>query len=328
MMWFEQLTGFAETSPKKVRESFMLDGQTIKSRVNGRTMNCGELEMPSLGELRDCIQGHKVGKISVKEIVANVQHLHTDATNAGALFQAASQFNLLEMISPDYTPEDGIGIYENDRTQGPACAIACGAGTIYRNYFINVNGDVGQSADNQIDCLADIGVALNNADNRLWEMTNGYAFPSESGLTEISNSLKASDETALDELRQLLRIGIQWGTEVTLDDCQHTVSQIYCSAVPVRYSHLDTDLWAEFAQLILEASYEATICAAIINSTKNGNNKLFLTTLGGGAFGNRAEWIIRAMDRALNLYQHADLDIAIVSYGSSNSDIRKIINRY
>ncbi len=52
------------------------------------------------------------------------------------MFQVASQFNLLEMISPNVTPDDGIGIYENDPTQGPACAIACGAGTIYRNYLV------------------------------------------------------------------------------------------------------------------------------------------------------------------------------------------------
>lgn len=44
-------------------------------------------------------------------------------------------------------------------TQGPAYAIAAGAGTIYRNYLAVVNGQVGQSADTQIDCLADIGAA-------------------------------------------------------------------------------------------------------------------------------------------------------------------------
>jgi hypothetical protein len=36
------------------------------------------------------------------------------------------------MVSPRVTPEDGVGIYDLDRTQGPACAVAAGAGTIYR----------------------------------------------------------------------------------------------------------------------------------------------------------------------------------------------------
>ena len=47
--------------------------------------------------------------------------------NAGALFQVASQLNLLEMTGPEVTPEDGVTIYQDDRTQGPACAIAAGA---------------------------------------------------------------------------------------------------------------------------------------------------------------------------------------------------------
>ena len=47
-----------------------------------------------------------------------------------ALFQVASQFNLLEMINPNITPEMGIDRYEFDRTQGPICAMSCGAETI------------------------------------------------------------------------------------------------------------------------------------------------------------------------------------------------------
>ena len=89
-----------------------------------------------------------------------MQKLHRNPANAGAVFQVASQFNLLEMVDPSVTPEQGVGIYERDRTQGPACAIAAGAGTIYRNYFVPVGGAIGQSAANQIDGLREIGAAL------------------------------------------------------------------------------------------------------------------------------------------------------------------------
>jgi hypothetical protein len=329
MMWFEALTGFPEESPQQVRENISVGGNALTSHVNGKVLVCGELETPSLAELRECVHAtrHKVGTLSVREVVANVQHLHTDESNAGALFQVASQFNLLEMISPSVTPERGVGIYENDLTQGPACAVAAGAGTIYRNYFAIVNGQVGQSAKNQIDCLADLGSALGNSEGRLWEMRNGYALASDSGLVEISNRLRASSENELDGLRQLLRIGIQWNTQVTLNESRHMVSQAYCSALPIAYSRHASSLWAEFARLILEASYEATICAAILNSTRNGSNRLFLTLLGGGAFGNDTDWIVGGIQRALNLYRRADLDIAIVSYGSSNQDVRQVVNQ-
>jgi hypothetical protein len=138
-MWFEELTGFTEESPRQVRTNITVKDNALKSLVNGKVLVCGELETPSLTELRERISSseHKIGKISVREVVANVQQLHTKESNAGALFQVASQFNLLEMVSPSVTPEHGVGIYENDHTQGPACAIAAGAGTIYRNYFCN-----------------------------------------------------------------------------------------------------------------------------------------------------------------------------------------------
>ncbi|BAB78149.1 hypothetical protein ACN23B_27275 (plasmid) [Anabaena sp. FACHB-709] len=330
MTWFETLTGFAERSPQQVRENMTVDGELLKSHVNGKVMICGQLETPSLAELRERVlkSGYPKGKITLQEVVANVQDLHINEVNANSLFQVASQFNLLEMTSPNVTPEYGVGIYENDFTQGPACAVAAGAGTIYRNYFVKVNGQIGQSATNQIDCLKDIGAALGNQDNRLWEMRNGYALPSRSGLAEISNRLEALNEKEFDELRKLLRIGIQWHTQVTLNDCKHKVSQAYCSALPVAYSDRFSDLWTKFAQLVLEASYEATICSAILNWRKNGNNKLFLTLLGGGAFGNQIDWIVAAIQRALNIYKNVELDVAIVSYGSSKPYIQKLVNQY
>ena len=328
-MWFETLTGFPEESPQQVRANLIVDGNALKSRVNGKVLICGELETPSLAELRERVRagGPGAGKLSVREVVADVQCLHANEANAGSLFQVASQFNLLEMASPSVTPERGVGIYESDPTQGPACAVAAGAGTIYRNYFAAVNGQTGQSAGNQIDCLSDLGTALGNSGGRLWEMRNGYALASHGGLVEIAKRLRAAGESELDGLRQLLRIGIQWDTQVTLNDSGHLVSQAYCAALPVAYSRHPPSLWSAFARLVLEASYEATICAALLNSVRGGNNRVFLTLLGGGAFGNETDWIIGGIRRALNLYTHADLEVAIVSYGSSKPYIRQLVNQ-
>ena len=329
MDWFEKLTGFCEESLQQVQNNLIADGAKVKSLVNGKTWVAGRLETPSLGELRQQIKDTtKTGKLSLREVVANVQSLHADSANAGALFQVASQFNLLEMVSPRRTPEEGVGIYERDRTQGPACAVAAGAGTIYRNYFVPVNGQIGQSTAHQIDCLADLGEAWGNSQNRLWQMKNGYALASQKGLTAISQKLQAASEQERDEFRQLLRIGIQWQTQVTLQNCQHQVSQAYCSALPVAYSPVPTNLWSQFARLILEAAYEATICTAILNAQNNGNKQLFLTLLGGGAFGNDTSWIMDSMKRALHLYQDADLDVAIVSYGSSKPSVQRLIESF
>ena len=329
-MWFEKLTGFSEESSLQVRKNLSVNGNILKSHINAKEYHCGLLETPSLAELRSRVNYNKAldTKNSIREIVANVQDLHTDKNNVGALFQVASQFNLLEMVSPDVTPEHGVDGYEYDRTQGPACAIAAGAGTIYRNYFANVNGEIGQTANNQIDCLSDIGAALGNKNNRLWQMKNGYALASEEGLTEINKKINSATESELDKLKALLRIGIQWDTEVTLNDLKQTVSQVYCSALPVAYSQIPPRLWANFAKLILEACYEATICSAILNYQKTGNNKVYLTLIGGGVFGNDRQWILQAIERALKLYEYADLDIFIVSYGSCDPYVQKFIDNF
>src|SRR5258705_11006186 len=105
--------------------------------------------------------------------------MHQVPENAGALFQVASQFNLLEMVSPTVTPEQGVTRYQHDRTQGPACAIATGAATIYRNYFVPVGGSHGQTTERQLDGLADLGgtleAALNHPIKGLLDMRKGDA---------------------------------------------------------------------------------------------------------------------------------------------------------
>jgi hypothetical protein len=329
-MWFEVLTGFREESPDQVRRHLSVDGTKLTSHVNHRDYQCGVLEIPFLAELRRRVnsKAQMSEKISVQEVIGNAQNFHQDPMNAGALFQVASQFNLLEMVSPNVTPEQGIAGYEYDKTQGPACAIAAGAGTIYRNYFVEVNGKIGQTADNQIDCLADIGAKLGNTQNRLWEMKNGYALASQDGLTEINSIINTSSEEDLDDLRSRLRIGIQWHTEVTLGSSNHAVTQAYCSALPVAYSRHSSEQWESFAKIILEASYEATLCAGILNAEETGNNKVYLTLLGGGAFGNPMPWIIQAIHRALERYRHVNLEVYIVSYRQSNQQVRDLISQF
>lgn len=336
MTWFEQLTGFEETSADRVRAQLTIAGDTVTSRVNGQSFRCGSLTTPSLASLRTACahdrQGSTnrgIGHLTVRQVVADVSDLHADPANAGAVFQVASQFNLLEMISPQVTPEAGVGIYENDHTQGPRCAIAAGAGTIYRNYFVHVpgadTGVVGQSATHQLDCLADLGHALGNANAQLWTMRNGYALASSEGLRKISQRLGAAPDTAIDQLRQALRIGIQQGTQVTIGNAQHTVTQAYCSALPVAYSEADPTLWEQFARLVLEAAYEATLCTAILQRLKTGNRSVFLTLLGGGAFGNDLAWIVESLARSLRLYRAWDLDVAIVSHRTRHPAIESLI---
>jgi hypothetical protein len=324
--WFTKLTGFSEGSPEEVRNCISVREGRLTSHVNGTSYQCGRLEIVSLGELRKRVaeMGGQARKLTISEHVGDVKALHADVGSAGSVFQVASQFNLLEMVSPSVTPEEGIGIYEEDPTQGPACAIACGAGTIYRNYFVELNGQVGQSETNQVDCLADMGNALGNNANRLWKMRNGYALPSEVGLKEVNARLQGMSETELDAIREKLQIGVQWDTQVTLNGGKHLVTQVYCSALPVAYSGLASSQWESFARLVLEAAYEATLAVAVLNAANTGNKTAYLTMLGGGAFGNDQKWILDAIRRAATIYKEMGLEVKIVCFRSSNPAVHKL----
>ena len=325
MTWFETLTGCTEHSADHVRQELEIDGPHLRARANDQSWKWGQLTTPSLAELRARTSevASNNGSTTVREVVANIQDLHRDASNAGAMFQVASQFNLLEMMAPDVTPEYGVGIYERDPTQGPACAIAAGAGTIYRNYFVDVDGQPGQTATRQIDCLSDLGKHLGNTQEQLWSMTNGYALPTTTGLRHLDQHLQAANDHELDVMRGLLRIGVQQDTEVTLPGAKHLVSQAFCSACPVAYSEQEPDAWERFASLVLDAAYEATLCAAVENARRTGNHRLYLTLLGGGAFGNPVDWILAAIQRAISLHPRCGLDIAIVSFRRSKPRVQQ-----
>jgi len=328
-MWFKQLTGFNEESPEQVRRNLKIVDDTFVSSANNKQFGFGKLQVATLSELKAQSLPREIfkDKIKVSEIIADVQSLHEDVENSNALFQAASQFNLLEMVGPHIMPENGIDRYQEDYTQGPACAIACGAGTIYRNYFVNVNGQIGQTKNNQINCLDKVAKILDNETAKYWRMQNGYAMFDQEGLLSLNKKLASLSTTEREELKNNLKTGIQWNTEVTSSITRHKVSQIYCSALPVAYCRPESIYWESFARIILEATYESTLYAALINMDMNESNKVYLTLVGGNAFGNEENWILESMQQALKKFKNIPLDVYVVSYKKSNQNLLDCIGQ-
>lgn len=301
--WFSRIVGFDETEgPDTVRSRLRIVGGCLCSDASGRAPHIGTLTLPSLAELRAMPLPAAGGSLYGR--VGEARALHAEPELNGALFQVASQFNLLEMVSPNVTPEDGVARYEHDRTQGPACAMAAGAATIYRNYLVPIGDQVGQDARVQLDAAADLGLALAEATglsvDELWHMSNGYALVTERGLTRVAEYLSDAGEDELDALRGRLRIGLVTDAEVTdVAGGHQRVSQALCSAFPIAYSAAPNHPgWEPLARLVLDATYEATLLAARANPR---SNRVLLTAVGGGVFGNHEEWIAAAVRRAMHL---------------------------
>lgn len=346
--WFTELLGFKEgNDARKLREKLQIDGQAMTSTATGETFTIGTFDTPSLRTLRENAMtqlrqspGRAVAAglrgdgaaMTVSNVFGDVAALHRQAENRLATFQVASQFNCLEFVGPNVTPEDGVTGYVHDRTQGPCCAIACGPATVYRNYFAPVrdaSGKVkseGQSRGCQIENLRDIANCFD--EGSFPRVVGGYTLASDDQLRSLNARLQDLSEADIDELRCKLRIGVQRDTQVTsadwgrvqIRDRGHVVTQVFGSACSVSYSRNSELLWRRLASLVLEASFEATLWVTVLNALHHagdaGSRRVYLTAIGGGVFGNSMDWIEAAIRRAVNtvLEAGAALDVRVVTY--------------
>lgn len=365
MSWFNKVFGFREGMYDQAQSNFLFDraGGKLKSLGNDRTFVCGRFVTPSLEELRVAgsttreaaiqqLSKDNKNRIVVKEVFGDVSVFHTSPENNGALFQAASQFNTLEHASENGTPEHGIDRYSGDRTQGPACALACAPGTIVRNYFAHEalenwtpgKADLtrGMTAKHQVENMKDINELLGHDREQFFRVKNGYTLANNDKLAalqqRIEQGLAQGGDDFLDGIRKKLRIGVQEDTEVVCSKFgaalytgeEQLVTQAYCSAISVSYSGQGrcSQMWMPFAKLILEAAYEATLYAAVENYLRHphkpGANKVFLTAVGGGVFGNDMSWVYDAMARSFRMFENVGLEINLVSFGGSTPEFAEL----
>ena len=73
----------------------------------------------------------------------------------------------------------------------------------------------------------------------------------------------------------------------------------------------------EFGKRILVEAYRGTVGVAHLNRVRTGNPSVYLTLLGGGAFGNNFDNIMEAMVNGMaSVVSKNGLDINIVCYDS------------
>eukprot|EP01063_Lacrimia_lanifica_P007658 TRINITY_DN1492_c0_g2_i1.p1 TRINITY_DN1492_c0_g2~~TRINITY_DN1492_c0_g2_i1.p1 ORF type:complete len:414 (+),score=152.04 TRINITY_DN1492_c0_g2_i1:48-1244(+) len=349
--WFPRaFNGFKEAGYDVTRAHFVktaerdAEGNVVK--VGGGAV--GHWMFDSLKKLREGAKlkvakgkhGVKGAEVTFSHAVGDVGAMH--AGNPGCMFQAASQFNCLEFVSTKQNPEDGISRYAMDRTQGPVCAIACPYGTAFRNYVVECEGEMGQRHEAQLDGLMEFARYLKNVpDNQLsangargkyYTNTNGYVDSDQARLSELTDKIKAYSKEERGQLRDKIRIGVHCGTEVGYYGTGDApsppvlVGQAYCSALAVGYSRTHPQHWEAFARVVLEAAYEATLWAAVLNHdfASPAPPKVFLTKLGGGVFGNEAKWIVEAIQSAIAEFQKhthrgVPLDVVLVHYGAEEA---------
>jgi len=318
--WFEDIFGFPESNFEATRRQFEYSDNTLTSAGNGRTFAVGSFEAISVQDLHRGLAEASAQASDAYWSTGDLcfelreedswRKLHEEDDSAGAVFQASSLFNCLETTT-GRSPEDGISIYSQETTQGSACALACPAAAVFRNYFLGSGGS-GQAGDRQLNCMSEVGEVLQNSKQEWWVMRNGYCLPKVAGRIATLSGCIAGDAELEGQVRSRVRVGVHWDTEVTSG--KHRVCQVFCSALPVAFvkSTRQSD-WLGFAAPILEGAFDAVLAAAATLAAKRADRvRVYLTAVGMEPLGNRREWVAAAIDRALHVHEREPLDVILV----------------
>jgi len=272
-----------------------------------------------------------VFKILTRSAGASIKHcdvgyLQSLAENRDAVFQVASNFNGVEAISDNSTPDEDYFCtnYIYDRTQGPVASISAGPAAIARVHAGFFHPDEKdhrvwwQTKDHQINFLDELP--------NYFTLKNGYVHleeeeddePSQQATIRVGEDFPDPD-TEYSRYRELLKkakIGVHRGVQVTYghrngmdlekvedNKKEQVIDQVFCAALNISqgqsgYVNRRNKFADVKTRFCLDLAYEGTYLA----TTELKRKKLFLTLIGGGAFGNSRDVIHDAIIRAHQKY--------------------------
>jgi len=180
-----------------------------------------------------------------------------------------------------------------------------------------------------------VGLLLDNTRNNYWDMQNGYCLPCTARSMKMIGDRLDGDITLYDECFRAMRVGVHWDTEVEMEGNKNfhnqeqlqLVTQVFTSALPVAYcKSTKIDDWARFACFVLDVAFDATLAVGRVLSRERGGArvKIYLTPVGGGAFGNHPLWIVQAIEKALTKHRQAPLDVVLVHFRNLDPQYRTI----
>jgi hypothetical protein len=316
--WMEGIFGFTDSL------NYYADKKFIKNHIKSRidySENTGILKVidgkykagwfihPTLEEIINTASNIKnkqnKGRLKATVVVGkDVSDLHLEC-EPYSVIQLASQLNALEMIDPQTTPDHGIEIYSNDRTQGPIAAMACAPGLFVRNY------NVIEKLGGQFNTLKNIGL----------KHKNGYLLWNDKP-ENILNKLSSDNITQIMIPCQIYTqvIGTtRVGDSLTNHFTRKLVHQIYTSAAPInKYGNCgNIKHQIKINEYILFAQYMGEILMAyILNSIDKPFTRAStdLTLVGAGAFGLSIDTVLDIIKAVCVILADIDIDIYIHGY--------------
>lgn len=322
--WFFHHVGFKETveSVYKNLKLTQSDGfDEITSLINGKKYRCGKFSLRTVDSFNP--QSRNNGKFHIirgngakssKFELIDVLKMQNLPEFKGATFQAASNFNCLELASHLASPANGVNSYATDLTQGPAISIASFGALMYRNYFVQHDGAIGQTKKD-----------LNLLDSTPIKVVRGKAMIMEE---EEFKRLEKFDF----ENEKNYKIGVHENVQITTNRVNgftytdsepgQFVHQVFCSSFALGDYVKKDERIIPILKNLLKTEYKATILAAHENSLKYpgflGSNKCVLTALGMGFFCNPPPIVCEAIKSTKEVIKRSGLDVYLVCFADDN----------
>lgn len=315
--WFEAIFGFEENARymKQCIEIIEYDDHVeLKSKINSKTYNAGMFHIRSSS--RNCYKLAKKDKQGTLNIIkgygqyskhfelVDILSMQSLSKWNGATYLIASNFNCLEFTNSNQTAADGVTNYYEYDTQGSNAALSCCPALVYRNYFKNIYKEINLLEKTPI-----------------WVLHGFATIPNDKYLMKSNSTFNWDNPN-------VWQVGVHSNCEVVItrgNDSSYReatknqiANHVYASAFNFRRNVKLTYLTKEIAKKLLTAEYRAAILSAWENSIKyaglEGSNKLSLTLLGGGVFGNPYKIICDAIRDNIELIVESGLDVYITCF--------------
>jgi hypothetical protein len=286
----------------------------------------GLFSAPQLGEIIDFLE-ESINKPetnpNLKRTIINGRDVSDYIVNTieeYSMVQAASQFNSLEMTGPSVTPEEGIGIYQYDRTQGPAVAMTAAPGTFVRNYAI----------------IESLGKQFNGLEDLNLEIQNGYlrwGNAPDSVLQKVKNR-ENHDKIRVPFMLYTQLVGYHstvYKGPFKFHQTTKLSHQAYTSSAPINIYGNSGNREKQYSigYHIVTLEYKAMIAMSIIlhqldkdaGITTKEYPTIDINLIGTGAFNNPLGIILSALATAILYFKDYPVTYRIHTHGGNNATV-------
>lgn len=247
--------------------------------------------------------------------LVDVGALQAKPENCDAVFQVASNFNGLETVHANQNFEkQALMSYVYDLTQGPAASLSALPGLLLRRHLLYYNPRTkpeswGQTLTTQLNFLSAISpnvLTMSQAGYAEFTQTQNRPLPTRNDYENIQIGLHTDIQVIGGQMLSATQ-------QYLVFNPKQRINQVFTAAIDLANTNAifkNEPAAIAWSQTVIDAAYQGTLLSAIAL----GKSKVFLTLVGGGAFGNKLSWISNTITRLKKMIMDSGLNATLIWY--------------